>query len=119
MTESKQGFPAALLMACLFGRLQPRKWRSTAALHAPLPLGFSQVFILKAVKVLCFDTLLQVFILKGLRCYAASIEIGGVHKQKRGSLIAKLAAELLGTVCNETNDTQRVIRSQPQNVPCL
>jgi len=25
---------------------------------------FSQVFILKAVKVLCFDTLLQVFILK-------------------------------------------------------
>ena len=27
---------------------------------------FSQVFILKAVKVLCFDTLLQVFILKGL-----------------------------------------------------
>jgi len=28
------------------------------------PRGFSQVFILKGVKVLCFDTLLQVFILK-------------------------------------------------------
>jgi hypothetical protein len=33
----------------------------------PVPLGFSQVFILKEVKVLCFDTLLQVLILKGLR----------------------------------------------------
>jgi hypothetical protein len=31
----------------------------------PSPL-FSQVFILNGVKVLCFDTLLQVFILKGL-----------------------------------------------------
>jgi hypothetical protein len=30
---------------------------------APSPY-FSQVFILKVVKVLCFDTLLQVFILK-------------------------------------------------------
>ena len=30
---------------------------------APSPY-FSQVFILKIVKVLCFDTLLQVFILK-------------------------------------------------------
>jgi len=29
--------------------------------------GFSQVFILKLVKVLCFDTLLQVFILKVVR----------------------------------------------------
>src|SRR5712664_4857012 len=33
---------------------------------------FSQVFILKVVKVLCFDTLLQVFILKGLRCVLPS-----------------------------------------------
>src|SRR5882724_548493 len=32
------------------------------------PRGFSQVFILKGVKVLCFDTLLQVFILKVLIC---------------------------------------------------
>jgi hypothetical protein len=31
---------------------------------APPPPLFSQVFILKAVKVLCFDTLLQVLILK-------------------------------------------------------
>jgi len=30
----------------------------------PLPLGFSQVLILKVVKVLCFHTLLQVLILK-------------------------------------------------------
>jgi hypothetical protein len=30
----------------------------------PPPPGFSQVLILKAVKVLCFDTLLQVLILK-------------------------------------------------------
>jgi len=33
---------------------------------APPPV-FSQVFILKVVKVLCFDTLLQVFILKVVR----------------------------------------------------
>ena len=32
----------------------------------PLPPGFSQVFILKGVKVLCFDTLLQVLILNKL-----------------------------------------------------
>jgi hypothetical protein len=34
---------------------------------APLPLGFSQVLILKKVKVLCFDTLLQVLILNVVR----------------------------------------------------
>jgi len=33
---------------------------------SPLPPGFSQVFILNVDKVLCFDTLLQVLILKGL-----------------------------------------------------
>src|SRR5260370_41959739 len=32
--------------------------------RCPPPLGFSQVLILKVVKVLCFDTLLQVLILK-------------------------------------------------------
>ena len=32
----------------------------------PLPLGFSQVLILNGVRVFCFDTLLQVFILKVL-----------------------------------------------------
>ncbi len=35
--------------------------------NTPLPLGFSQVLILKVVKVLCFDTLLQVLILKRVR----------------------------------------------------
>ena len=33
----------------------------------PLPLGFSQVLILKEVKVVCFDTLLQVLILNVVR----------------------------------------------------
>src|SRR5437899_1371939 len=35
-------------------------------IHVTPPPGSSQVFILKVVKVLCFETLLQVFILKGL-----------------------------------------------------
>src|SRR5207245_2139078 len=114
------GLFCALLMACWVGwfitsKAAARPPHSTT----PLPWGFSQVFILKVVKVLCFDTLFQVFILKGLRCYAGSIEIGGVYKQKRGCLIAKLAAGFRGAVSNETNDTQRVIRSQPKNVPCL
>ena len=34
--------------------------------YVPPPLGFSQVLILKAVKVLCFDTLLHVLILNKL-----------------------------------------------------
>src|SRR5258708_13832643 len=33
----------------------------------PPPPGFSQVLILKVVKVLCFDTLLQVLILKAVQ----------------------------------------------------
>src|SRR5712675_1564387 len=37
--------------------------RSVPLTITPPPLVFSQVFILKGVKVLCFDTLLQVFIL--------------------------------------------------------
>src|SRR6266404_2308851 len=40
--------------------------RSVPRVSTPLPPGLSQVFILKGVKVLCFDTLLQVFILKVL-----------------------------------------------------
>ena len=32
----------------------------------PHPAVFHQVFILKVVKVICFDTLLEVLILKGL-----------------------------------------------------
>jgi hypothetical protein len=39
--------------------------RTPPGLH-PLPPGFSQVFILKGLKVIYFHTLLQVFILKGL-----------------------------------------------------
>jgi hypothetical protein len=34
---------------------------------APLPPVFSQVLILKEDEVVCFDTLLQVLILRGLR----------------------------------------------------
>jgi hypothetical protein len=34
-----------------------------AARGGPPPLGFSQVFILKTLKVVCFQTLLQVLIL--------------------------------------------------------
>ena len=40
------------------------EWREKSSeTGAPLPLGFSQVLILKEVKVVCFDTLLQVLIL--------------------------------------------------------
>src|SRR5258708_7358913 len=38
--------------------------RSGHATRCPLPLGFSQVLILKVVKLLCFDALLQLLILK-------------------------------------------------------
>jgi hypothetical protein len=38
--------------------------RVSLNLRTPSPPGFSQVLILKGVKVLCFDTLLQVLILK-------------------------------------------------------
>ena len=58
-------------------------------LGAPPPPVFSQVFILKVVKVLCFDTLLQVFILKGLtldpdlcKCDALNRHSGEGRKQK-------------------------------------
>ena len=46
----------------LEGRGQ-RVARKIAGNWYPLPLRFSQVLILKEVKVLCFDTLLQVLIL--------------------------------------------------------
>src|SRR5216684_4436868 len=39
-------------------------WDIAGLWGTPLPLCFSQVLILKVVKVLCFDTLLQVLILK-------------------------------------------------------
>ena len=63
-----------------------------AALHAP-PGGFSQVFILNVLKVACFHTLLQVFILKELRDCCRML----IHKQKSGCLIGKLAAGKFGT----------------------
>jgi hypothetical protein len=46
----------------------------------PLPLGFSQVLILKGVKVVCFDTLLQVLILKIVKV-AVSVELGGERRK--------------------------------------
>ena len=46
--------------------LCPRKRRQGRRTPCGPSPGFSQVFILKGVKVLCFDTLLQVFILKVL-----------------------------------------------------
>ena len=52
---------------------------------------FSQVFILKLVKVLCFDTLLQVLILKALHFEGAeaflfhSQAVPGVEKRPMGS----------------------------------
>jgi hypothetical protein len=66
------------------------------------------VFILKMVKVLCFHTLLQVFILKGLS--KGRFEVGG--KQKSGCLVFKLAAGLLGAFVYRTHDTQMVICCQ-------
>jgi hypothetical protein len=51
--------PLALFAPLAFpGRLALRNNGSLVRRH-PLPLLFSQVFILKGVKVLCFDTLLQ------------------------------------------------------------
>src|SRR5882762_2053338 len=50
---------------------------------------FSQVFILKVVKVLCFDTLLQVFILKGLTLHKNCAT--GEHSCEGGSSGSKSA----------------------------
>src|SRR5258708_2648382 len=44
------------------------------------PPGFSQVLILKVVKVLCFDTDLQVFILKGLRGAMNIVQLVGERR---------------------------------------
>jgi hypothetical protein len=59
-----------LLAAPLGGRLAERVgWPEASDLvnnNTPSPPSFSQVFILKKVKVICFDTLLQVFILNNL-----------------------------------------------------
>src|SRR6266481_2094445 len=50
--------------------------RSVPRRGAPPPLGFSQVLILKVVKVLCFDTLLQVLILKVVRSGTDAVPFG-------------------------------------------
>jgi hypothetical protein len=75
-------------------------WNSLSDPH-PLPL-FSQVFILKGVKVLCFDTLLQVLILKGVRgggCGPVSYASAG-HDAGLGS--GKRERTQSGTVAGKT-----------------
>ena len=60
----------------------------------PSPV-FSQVFILKEVKVLCFDTLLQVFILKVLTIEAELLISAGKvghGKQKSGPTSGRLGS---------------------------
>jgi len=57
----------------------------------PPPPCFSQVLILKVVKVLCFDTLLQVFILKVVRV-AGSVFLQ-VTPVVRGSMRNRLRSE--------------------------
>jgi hypothetical protein len=57
---------------------------------APLP-GFCTVFILKVLKVLCFDTLLQVFIIKvlsGMRGAADDLTAGALLRRSRPCLSA-------------------------------
>jgi hypothetical protein len=49
----------------------------------PPPPGFSQVFILKEVKVLCFDTLLQVLILKGLTSSLVGVRDSKILKRNK------------------------------------
>jgi hypothetical protein len=76
--------------------------------NAPSPLCFLYVYALRGVKVLCFDRLVQVFILKGLRTHFTDLRIlkdlqgfllqisaiGGYEnlrqKQKSGSMAAAL-----------------------------
>jgi hypothetical protein len=58
---------------------------------------FSQVLILKGVKVLCFDTLLQVFILNGL----------GVHGKWRGSIPSGLPSRLGASLPRQASRVNR------------
>src|SRR6266436_5467758 len=55
----------------------------------PLPLCFSQVLILKVVKVLCFDTLLQVLILK-------VVSQGPMRRRLEASLSSNLQSQKTG-----------------------
>ena len=50
------------------------------------PRGFSQVFILKGVKVICFDTLLQVFILKVDRAHLSKLGASRVKSTEDAEL---------------------------------
>src|SRR6266853_2826062 len=87
----------------------------------PLPC-FSQVFILKVVKVLCFDTLLQVFILKGLtgkhniRPTSSSWSVGcevssfgkresGVDSQRQRTSLYAAYDNRIGIICQGILDT--------------
>jgi hypothetical protein len=63
------------------------------------PPGFSQVFILKVVKVLCFDTLLQVFILNELE---GNITPTLFHAQGNES------SGVLGGIKTKTSDEREV-----------
>ena len=50
------------------------EWREKSReTGTPLPVGFSQVLILKEVKVVCFDTLLQVLILNVVKAGVAPL----------------------------------------------
>src|SRR5258708_3896247 len=68
-------FPVSVFESCMIvpscqtayrrvGQMSHQTCRSGHATRCPLPLGFSQVLILKVVKLLCFDALLQLLILK-------------------------------------------------------
>jgi hypothetical protein len=45
----------------------------------PSPLGFAQVLILNIVQVICFDTLLQVFILNDLHLRQNGVDFVGLR----------------------------------------
>lgn len=64
----------------------------------PPPLGFSQVFILKVVKVFCFDAFLQVFILKGL----AEAQLASVGRPRSRVLHLPLGYPTPGVLLKES-----------------
>jgi hypothetical protein len=70
------------------------------------------VLILKVVKVLCFDTLLQVLILKALS-FADLLAV--LRHKKSGCLIAKPAARFPGAIVNGIKYTQMVIQVKEEN----
>jgi hypothetical protein len=75
---------------------KPDSWLTITAL--PLPC-FSKVFILKVDKVLCFDTLLEVFILKAVTGVVALAAIGKGESTQTGTVLLRCgrrAAVFLG-----------------------